>query len=403
MIPYGHQWLDSADRKAVLKVLKSDWLTQGPMVKKFEEALCRYTGAKYAVAVSHGTAALHMACLAAGIKAGDEVITSPVTFLASANCVVYCGGKVVFADIQEESLNIDPQEIKRKINRKTKAIVPVHFAGHPYDVEAIYKIARQQKVMIIEDACHALGAEYQAQGRWLKVGCCRHSDMAILSFHPVKAITTGEGGAVLTNRKDLYKRLLALRNHGMVHQDDQMRLKEQAADNESGYLSKKNPSSKAPWYYEMQILGYNYRITDIQCALGLSQLKKLGRFIVKRRRISRRYQEAFSHLSELQMPQEQSGCKSAWHIYVLRLELHQLKKTRRQIFEELRRQGIGVHVHYIPVHLQPFYQDRFGYRRGDFPVAEASYDRALTLPLFPQLSSQQCQDIIKCVLLTLQA
>ena len=378
-IPYGHQFLDGADIKAVVKVLKSDWLTQGPTIKKFEEALCRYTGAKYAVAVSNGTAALHIACLTAGIKHGDEVITSPITFLASANCVVYCGGKVVFADIREDTINIDPQEIKKKINQRTKAIISVHFAGHPYDVEEIYQIARQHKLMVIEDACHALGAQYNINGRWFKVGCCQHSDMAVLSFHPVKAITTGEGGAVLTNQKDLYEKLLALRNHGMVRD-----------------------ASKGLWYYEMRAPGYNYRITDIQCALGLSQLKKLNRFISSRRKIARYYQKSFSRSPYLKVPMEQTKCKSAWHIYVLCLQLNRLKKTRRQIFEELRRKGIGVQVHYIPVHLQPFYREKFGYRKGDFSKAEAYYDGALTIPLFPQLSGYQYKYIIECVRIALQ-
>ena len=281
-MPYGRQYIDSTDIKKVVNVLKSDWITQGPKVKEFENALCNYTGAKYAVVVSSGTAALHIACLAAGIKEGDEVITSRITFAASANCILYCKGKPVFADIQEDTVNIAPEEIKKKITKKTKAIIPVHFAGHPCELDTISAIARNYKLLMIEDAAHALGASYKGK----KIGCCKHSDMATLSFHPIKSITTGEGGAVLTNRKDLYERLRIFKNHGITKDRSIMH------------------SLDGPWYYEMQELGYNYRITDFQCVLGISQLKKIDQFIQKRREIVQRYNEAFMDVEKIITPTE---------------------------------------------------------------------------------------------------
>ncbi|MBE3089259.1 MAG: UDP-4-amino-4,6-dideoxy-N-acetyl-beta-L-altrosamine transaminase [Actinobacteria bacterium] len=369
IIPYGRQWVDASDIREVIKVLKSDWLTQGPKIKEFEDALCKCTGAKYAVAVSSGTAALHISCLAANIKRGDEVITSPITFIASANSILYCGGKPVFADIQKDTVNIDPEEIKKKISPNTKAIIPVHFAGHPCDLEEIKEIAEKHNLLIIEDAAHALGAEYKKS----KIGSCKYSDMTIFSFHPVKHITTGEGGAVLTNQKDLYQRLLLFRNHGITRD------------------KKKMASYDGPWYYEMQQLGFNYRITDLQCALGINQLKKLEKYLKRRRELVSIYNKELSKIDKIILPDEKPYVKSSWHIYYIRLKD---AGKRRLIFEELQKSNIGVQVHYIPVYLQPYYRKNFGYKVGDYPKAEDYYQSTITLPLYPKMMNSEIQYII---------
>ncbi len=367
-IPYGHQQIDGSDIASVVRVLKGDWITQGPAVERFEQAIAKYCKVKYAVAFSSGTAALHAAYAAAGIGPGDEVITSPMTFAATANAVVYCGGKPVFADIQEDTLNINPEEIKKKITKKTKALAPVDFAGHPAELDSIRKIAREHDLLVIEDAAHALGSEYKGR----KIGSV--SDMTMFSFHPVKAITTGEGGMIVTEKKGLYERLRTFRNHGLVRKPE-----------------------KGGWYYEIESVGYNYRITDIQCALGLSQLKKLSKFVNRRREIVDQYNEAFRHVAELILPVEREYAKSAYHLYPIRLRLELLKAGRREIFEALREKGLGVQVHYIPVHLHPFYRERFKYKKGDFPVAEKYYEQAITLPLFPAMTSQDVQRVITIV------
>lgn len=378
MIPYGHQWISRDDIKQVINVLKSDWLTQGPKVKAFEESLCQYTGAKYAVVVSSGTAALHIACLAAGITQGDKVITSPITFVASANCVLYCGGKPVFADIQEDTINIDPKEIKKKITKKTKAIIPVHFAGHPCDLEEIQKIARKYNLIVIEDAAHALGAKYKGS----KIGSCQYSDMTIFSFHPIKSITTGEGGAVLTNREELYEKLLMLRSHGITREQNAMKRFE------------------GPWYYEMHELGFNYRITDFQCALGISQLEKLDKFIERRREIVQIYNKKLSKIEKIELPVEKENVKSAWHLYSVRLKIKsKVKVKRRDIFNYLRKNNIGVQVHYIPVYMQPYYQN-LGYKKGLCPVAEDFYQREITLPLYQSMSNRDVKRVINSILKT---
>jgi len=367
-IPYGHQWIDNKDIKEVIKVLRSDWITQGPKVDEFEKAVAKYCGVRYAVAVSSGTAALHAAYAVAGIGPGDEVITTPLTFAAATNGIVYCGGKPVFADIQEDTLNIDPKEIEKKITKKTKAIAPVDFAGHPSDYDEILKIAKKYKLLIIEDAAHALGSEYKGK----KIGS--FADMTILSFHPVKAITTGEGGMILTNNKDFYEKLKIFRHHGIV----------------------KKPE-KGGWYYEIENPGYNYRLTDFQCALGLSQLKKIDKFIKRRREIVVKYNKAFKNIKEITIPTERSYVKSAWHIYPIQLNLEKLKIGRKKIFEELRKEGLGVQVHYIPLHLQPFYKKKFGYKKSNFPIAEKYYRRAITLPLFPKMNDEEVSRIVKTI------
>ncbi|MDD5005736.1 MAG: UDP-4-amino-4,6-dideoxy-N-acetyl-beta-L-altrosamine transaminase [Candidatus Omnitrophica bacterium] len=367
LIPYSRQCIDESDIRQVVKTLRSDWITQGPRINEFECALSKYTGAKYAVAVANGTAGLHLACLAAGIKKGDEVITSPMTFVASANCILYCGGKPVFTDIQEDTQNIDPEEIIDKITKNSKAIIPVHFAGHPCDLKRIQSIAKKHNLIVIEDAAHALGAEYRDS----KIGSCKYSDMAVFSFHPVKSITTGEGGAVLTNRKDLYKRLLLLRNHGIAK--DRKKIKKTGS-----------------WYYEMQHLGFNYRITDFQCALGISQLGKIDKFIDKKRKIVKLYDRNLSQISTIILPKERNYVKSSWHIYCIRLKN---ASVRRFVFDKLKKYHIGIQVHYIPVHLQPYYRKNLGYKKGDYPKAERYYSKAITIPLFPGLTNREVEYI----------
>jgi len=365
VLPYGHQWIDDEDIASVVGVLKTDWITQGPKVDEFERKVAEYCGSKYAVAVSSGTAALHVACSVAGISKGDEAITTPITFAATANSVIYCGGKPVFADIRDDTLNIDAREIERKLSPKTKAILPVDFAGHPADLDEINAIAKEKGLIVIEDACHALGAEYKGK----RIG--NLSDMTILSFHPVKHITTGEGGMVMTNSEEFYKRLKAFRHHGII----------------------KGDLDKGAWYYEIHNPGHNFRLTEFQCALGISQMKKLERFVERRREIAARYNEAFAEMDEIMTPVESVDVKAAYHIYVIQLQTELLKVGRKEIFEALRAENIGVNVHYVPVHLHPYYQRKFGYRRGDFPKAVAYYERAITLPIFPKMSDEDIESV----------
>jgi UDP-4-amino-4,6-dideoxy-N-acetyl-beta-L-altrosamine transaminase len=372
-IPYGHQWIDEDDAREVVKVLKSGWLTQGPQIQEFEKALCECTGAKYAVVVSSGTAALHIACLAAGISKNDEVITSPITFVASANCVLYCGGRPVFADIQEDTANIDPRAIEKKITARTKAIIPVHFAGHPCDMKEIRNIAKRHSLLVIEDAAHALGAEYKGS----KIGSCAYSDMTIFSFHPVKAITTGEGGAILTNNKRLYQKLLLFRNHGITKD------------------VRSFAKNKGAWYYEMRELGFNYRITDIQAALGISQLKKLDKFVDRRRAIAREYDRAFSGNPFFEVQKERQYARSAFHLYPIRLHKRFIS-DKKSVFHSLRDKDLGVQVHYIPVYLQPYYK-KLGFRKGTCPNSEIYYNREISLPIYPALKADQIRRVIDTV------
>jgi len=352
----------------VVDVLKSDWITQGSRVDEFERKVADYCGAKYAVAVANGTAALHAACAVAGIAEGDEAITTPNTFVATASAVVHCGGKPVFADI-EATLNIDPEEIRKRLSARTRAILPVDFAGHPADLDAIKDIAREKGLVVIEDAAHALGAEYRGR----RIGSI--SDMTILSFHPVKHITTGEGGMVLTNSQEFYEKLKIFRHHGIV----------------------KDSRNKDSWYYEIDSLGHNFRLTDFQCALGISQMNKLDGFIQRRREIAARYDEVFAEMKEIIIPAEQENVKAVYHIYVIQLQLERLRTGRKEIFEALREENIGVNVHYIPVHLHPYYQRKFGYKKGDYPRAESYYERAITLPVFPRMSDEDVNNVIGAV------
>lgn len=395
-IPYSRQLIEDDDIAAVVKVLKSDWITQGPAIAEFEKAVADKVGAKYAIAVATGTAALHCACFAAGIGEGDEVITSPITFAASGNCAVFLGASVKLVDIRPDTYCMDPKKIEKAINPKTKAIIPVDFTGQPADMDEINALAKKYNLKVIEDAAHSIGAVYKGK----PVGSL--APMTVFSFHPVKHITTGEGGMIVTDDEVLAKKMFLFRTHGITNDGNRMLLKEQSADNENLSKVKKNPDTKSPWYYEMQVLGYNYRITDMQCALGLSQLKKLDSFLVRRRQIALRYNEAFLKSPHLITPYVPPDRLSSWHLYMLRLRLDQIKKTRRRVFDELRSLGIGVHVHYIPLHLQPYYKERFGYKRGDFPEAEKYYDSALTIPLFPSMADEDCQRVIDSVLETVK-
>lgn len=371
-LPYGQQQIDEYDIQAVVDVLKGDFLTTGPMVQQFEEAIAKYVGAKYAVSFSNGTAALHAACYAAGITEGDEVITTPMTFVASANCILYQGAKPVFADIDNETYNISPKSIEEKITNKTKAIIPVHFTGQPVELEAIQKIAKKNNLIIIEDAAHALGATYKNK----KIGSI--GDMTMFSFHPVKHITTGEGGVITTNNPLFYEKLVQFRTHG-IERNPQKLLE-----------------NHGPWYYEMQFLGYNYRITDIQAALGLSQLSKLDSFIKIRKKYVDIYSKEFSCLSEIIIPKQLPQTSSSWHLYIIRLNTKLLKCNRKEFYEALQRENIGVNVHYIPVHLQPFYQ-KLGYEKGICPQAENVYEEIITLPLFPKMTEADVWDVIQAV------
>jgi UDP-4-amino-4,6-dideoxy-N-acetyl-beta-L-altrosamine transaminase len=385
VIPYGRQWVDERDIRAVVNVLKSDYLTQGPVIEQFEGAVAKYCGAKYAVAVSSGTAALHLACLAVGLGKGDILWTSPNTFVASANCALYCGAKPDFVDIDSRTYNIRIDALERKLyeaekdGRLPKVVVPVHFAGQSCDMEQIYHLGEKYKFTIIEDACHAIGGSYKGN----KIGSCKFSDMAVFSFHPVKIVTTGEGGMVLTNRKDVYQKLIRLRTHGITRDNQFMEDK-----------------SDGPWCYQQIELGMNYRMTDIQAALGLSQLDSIDEFVVRRRELVYRYNELFSDFP-LTIPWQYSDAHSAFHLYVVRLELEKIKKTRKEVFESLRRNGIGVNVHYIPVHTQPYYR-RLGFSYGQFPEAEKYYEEAITLPLYPSMTYEEQDYIIDTLIRVLK-
>ncbi|MBI5202076.1 MAG: UDP-4-amino-4,6-dideoxy-N-acetyl-beta-L-altrosamine transaminase [Elusimicrobia bacterium] len=370
-IPYGRQFLDASDLQAVLRVLKSDWLTQGPSVGEFEAALAKSCGAKYAVACSNGTAALHLACMAAGLKPGDEAITSPITFAATANAVLYCGAKPVFADVEADTLNLDPELAEKAVTPKTRAMLAVHFGGQPADMKTLGAIARENNLILIEDAAHALGARQNGE----KVGSCKHSDMATMSFHPVKHITTGEGGAILTNREDLYQKLRLLRTHGITRDPSMLEKQE------------------GPWYYEMHALGFNYRITDFQCALGSTQLAKLPKFIKRRREIASMYDKAFRGMPELKPVLERKGNESSYHLYILKVSL---EERRRAFFEALQARGLQPNVHYIPVHKLPYYRKN-GYEKVSMPVAEDYYSRAVTIPLYPSMTNVEVNRVIKAV------
>lgn len=372
LLPYGHQSVSEEDIRAVVDVLRSDWLTTGPKVDEFEIAFAKYVGAKYAVSFSSGTAALHGAAFAAGFGVNDEVITTPMTFCATANSVLYQEAKPIFADVCNDTLNIDPADVVRRITDRTKALIAVDYAGHPAELDELLELADSHDLTLIEDACHALGAEYKGR----HVGAI--SDMSVFSFHPVKHITTGEGGIVTTDDADFVRKLRIFRNHG-IDRDAKQR------------------EAKGDWYYEMVMLGYNYRLSDILCALGLSQLQRLDLVVRRRREIAERYTAAFKNQPRLIPPSVRPDVKPSWHLYHLRLDLKRLSVGRREIFRALRAEGIGVNVHYIPVHLHPYYRERFGYLPGQYPVAETAYEQLITLPLFSGMSDQDVEDVIEAV------
>jgi UDP-4-amino-4,6-dideoxy-N-acetyl-beta-L-altrosamine transaminase len=379
MIPYARQWISAADIDAVVEVLKSDWLTQGPAVQAFEKALCNQSGTAHCVAMNNATAALHIACLALGVGPGDWVLTVPNTFVASANAALYCGANVDFVDIDPQTLCMDAEALAEKLAQLTasgqsvKAIIPVHFAGLSCDMAAIAAAAKPHGCAIIEDASHAIGGLYKNR----PIGNCVYSDITVFSFHPVKIITTGEGGALLTNDPVLYERARRLANHGLVRNADDFVVRDQ-------------PEWFGEWAYQQVDLGFNYRITDFQCALGLSQLNALGDWIERRNQLALNYQRAFMDL-DIEWQVIPDDCLSAYHLFVVQLPNG---SNRRQVFNLLRQSGIGVNVHYIPVHTQPFYQAR-GFYLGQFPVAEAYYQRTLSLPLYPKLLEEEQQQVIE--------
>ena len=377
LLPYGHQHIDDDDVRAVIEVLRSDWITTGPKVAEFEEAFAECVGAKYAVSFSSGTAALHGAAFAAGLGPGDEAITTPMTFCATANCVVYQGARPVFADVCPDTLNIDPDDVARRITSRTKAIFPADYAGHPADLDPILELADRHGLVVIEDACHALGAEYKGR----RVGSISH--LTVFSFHPVKHITTGEGGMVTTDDAELARRLRMFRNHGI---DSDARRRQ----------------AEGQWYYEMVALGYNYRLTDIGCALGLSQLKKLEHNLVRRRQIAQRYTEVFAMMPEIRPLAVFLDRAPAWHLYVIRLNLEHLSVGRTEVFKALRAENIGVNVHYVPVPWHPYYQ-KCGYVKGQWPIAESAYERIISLPIFPAMSDQDIEDVVAACTKVIQA
>jgi perosamine synthetase len=372
MIFYGKHTIDEDDIKLVNDVLRSDWLTTGPKVTEFEKVVADYVDAKYGVAICNGTAALHCAMYAIGIGPGDEVIVPPMTFAASVNCILYCGGTPVFADVDNGTLLIDPNKVEEKITNQTKAIIAVDYTGQPCDYDALRSVAARHNIKLVADSCHALGADYKGK----RVGTL--ADITVFSFHPVKHITTGEGGMVVTDNDDIAKRAKIFRNHG-ISSDHHQRNK---ADS---------------WYYEMVDLGYNYRITDIQCALGISQMKKLPDYLKRRREIAARYDEAFNQLPRVIPLSVSVGVLHAYHLHLVKIESQQDGKDRASIFKQLRDRGIGAHVHYIPVHLHPYYQDQFGIPKGICPVAEAAYEKILSIPLSQSLTDDEANYIIRSI------
>jgi perosamine synthetase len=372
LLPYGRQSIDEADIQAVVDTLRSDWLTTGPKVAEFEEAIASWVGARYGVSFSSGTAALHGAAFAAGLKSGDEAITSPLTFAATANAVLYQGALPVFADVLSDTLNLDPEQAASRLTSRTRAIVPVDYAGHPSDLDPILELAERHGLVVIEDACHALGAEYRQR----RVGSLAH--MTCFSFHPVKHLTTGEGGMVTTDNPAFAETLRRFRNHGITSEARQRQRDGQAR-------------------YEMVLLGFNYRLTDIASALGLRQLTKLEHNLARRRQIAARYSTAFHPMRGLAPPQVRHDVNPAWHLYPIRLELEGLSADRDRIVGALRAENIGVNVHYVPVHLHPYYRERFGYGGGEYPVAEDAYQRLISLPMFHGMSDDDTGDVVRAV------
>ena len=380
MIPYGRQDITESDIDAVVEVLKSDYLTQGPAVPKFERKVAVHVGAKHAIAVNSATSALHIACLALGLGPGDWLWTSPVTFVASANCGLYCGAQVDFVDIDSRTYNLCPKALERKLidaekeGRLPKIVIPVHLCGQPCDMAAIHVLSQRYGFRIIEDASHAIGGKYKND----PIGSCRYSDITVFSFHPVKIITTAEGGIALTNDAELANRMALLRSHGITREPEQM-----------------THAPDGPWYYQQIELGFNYRMSELQAALGASQMDRLETYVARRHELAQRYDALLADLP-LTTPWQHPDSYSGLHLYVIRLLVDRLNKTHREVFESLRQQGIGVNLHYIPVHTQPYYQ-RQGFKTGDFPQAEAYYSGAISLPMYPTMTEAQQDTVIQAM------
>lgn len=380
MIPYGRQDISEADIQAVMDVLRSDFLTQGPAVPVFENAVADYCDAQHAVAVNSATSALHIACLALGVGKGDIVWTSPITFVASANCALYCGARVDFVDIDLRTYNLSIERLAEKLAQAEqtgclpKVVIPVHLCGQSCDMASIYALSQRYGFKIIEDASHAIGGKYRGEA----IGNCRFSNITVFSFHPVKIITTGEGGMALTNDPQLAKRMQLLRSHGITRDAEDM-----------------SRAPDGPWYYQQIDLGFNYRMTDIQAALGLSQMKRLDAFVAKRQAIANRYNELLAELP-IVLPWWHTDSYSGWHLYVIQLKLGEIKKPRRELFEAMREEGVGVNVHYIPVYLQPYFE-QLGFKQGYCPVAERYYGEAISLPMYPGLTEAQQQKVVSAL------
>ena len=377
MIYYGKQSINEADIKAVVDVLQSDYLTQGPVLERFEKKVAEYCGAKYAVAVTNATSALHIACRAAGLGEGDVLWTSPITFTASANCGRYCGADVDFVDIDAATYNMSIDELEKKLQeakdngRLPKVVVPVHLAGQSCDMKRIHELSLEYGFTILEDASHAIGGDYLGT----KVGSCAYSDMAVFSFHPVKIITTGEGGMVLTNNEDLYKKLCLYRSHGITRDASLM-----------------THEADGPWYYQQIDLGYNYRMTELQAALGISQMDRLDEFVNRRRYLVKRYNQLLHDLPVV-TPQVLEGANPSWHLYMVRVDFNKAKLDKVQFFAEMKKRGIVLNLHYIPVHTQPYYK-KLGFKQGDFPKSEKYYEEIFTLPLYYDLTEEQQDDVV---------
>lgn len=374
MIFYGKQNINQQDIDAVVGVLKSDFLTQGPAIERFEKRVAEYCGAKYAVAVTNATSALHIACMAAEMSDGDVLWTSPNSFVASANCARYCGASVDFVDIDSKTYNMNVDELERKLKNSSvspKIVVPVHFSGQSCEMERIQALAKQYKFIVLEDASHCIGGEYKKT----KVGSCQYSDMTVFSFHPVKIITTGEGGMVLTNNENLYKKLQLFRSHGITRDKNFMQ-----------------GEFDGPWYYEQVDLGFNYRMTDMQAALGYSQMDRLDEFVARRRYLAKRYDKLLQELP-LQLPYQIEQTNSSWHLYVVRYDFSKGKLSKKEIFEKMKEYGVVLNLHYIPIHTQPYYRN-LGFCKGDYPVVEKYYEEAFTLPLYYSLTDEQQDEII---------
>ena len=372
LLPYGRQAVDEGDIAAVAEALRSDWLTTGPRVGEFEEAFAGAVGAKFAVSFSSGTAALHGAAFVAGLGPGDEAVTTPMTFCATANCVLYQRARPFFADVSADTLNLDPAAAEEKVTGRTKAILPVDYSGHAADLDALMDLAERHGLIVIEDASHALGGEYRGR----RVGSMAH--MTTFSLHPVKHVTTGEGGMVTTDRPDFAETLRRFRNHGISSEA-------------------RERQSAGQWHYEMVMLGMNYRLPDINCALGFSQMKRLDENLARRREIAAMYGARLVGLPGLILPMARADVNPAWHLYAVRVDASKLTVGRAEVFRALRAENIGVNVHYIPVHLHPYYRERFGYKGGEFPVAEAAYEQLLSLPMFPAMTDADIDDVVRAM------